>query len=136
MSSLTAKQERFVREYLIDMNVTAPAARSGYSKKTARAIGCENLANLTFRRRSRRRRTQHQTVQKSRLTRCSNVCVRLTSATETKLMLFKAGPPWISSMAVEESSADKTLPYRGCSACICRKPKTMFPNGNASVQNP
>ena len=44
MSSLTAKQERFVREYLIDMNVTAPAARSGYSKKTARAIGCENLA--------------------------------------------------------------------------------------------
>lgn len=40
---LNAKQERFVQEYLVDLNATRAAIRAGYSKKTARAIGCENL---------------------------------------------------------------------------------------------
>ena len=40
---LTAKQERFVEEYLIDFNAAAAAERAGYSKKTARFIGAENL---------------------------------------------------------------------------------------------
>jgi hypothetical protein len=40
---LTAKQERFVQEYLIDFNAAAAAERAGYSKKTARFIGAENL---------------------------------------------------------------------------------------------
>lgn len=40
---LTAKQEMFVQEYLIDLNATQAAIRAGYSEKTATAIGCENL---------------------------------------------------------------------------------------------
>jgi phage terminase small subunit len=40
---LTPKQQRFVAEYLIDLNATQAAIRSGYSPKTARAIGCEHL---------------------------------------------------------------------------------------------
>lgn len=40
---LTAKQESFVREYLIDLNATQAAIRSGYSAKTAGQIGDENL---------------------------------------------------------------------------------------------
>jgi phage terminase small subunit len=40
---MTPKQERFVAEYLIDLNATAAAKRAGYSDKTARAIGHENL---------------------------------------------------------------------------------------------
>ena len=40
---LTAKQQRFCDEYLIDLNATQAAIRSGYSKKTARVIGNENL---------------------------------------------------------------------------------------------
>lgn len=40
---LTPKQQRFVEEYLIDMNATQAAIRAGYSEKTARAIGSENL---------------------------------------------------------------------------------------------
>lgn len=43
---LTAKQKRFCDEYLIDMNITQAAIRAGYSKKTAYAIGQENLKNL------------------------------------------------------------------------------------------
>ena len=40
---LTEKQQRFVNEYLIDLNATQAAIRAGYSVKTADAIGCENL---------------------------------------------------------------------------------------------
>lgn len=40
---LSAKQANFVREYLLDFNSTAAAARSGYSPKTSFAIGRENL---------------------------------------------------------------------------------------------
>lgn len=40
---LTPKQERFVQEYLVDLNATAAAKRAGYSKKTAYSIGLENL---------------------------------------------------------------------------------------------
>ena len=40
---LTDKQQRFVEEYLIDLNATQAAIRAGYSKKTAEVIGYENL---------------------------------------------------------------------------------------------
>lgn len=40
---LTAKQEAFCNEYLIDLNATAAAKRAGYSEDTAHSIGWENL---------------------------------------------------------------------------------------------
>lgn len=43
MANLTPKQQRFVEEYLIDLNATQAAIRAGYSEKTAAAIGAENL---------------------------------------------------------------------------------------------
>lgn len=43
MAKLTSKQQRFCDEYLIDLNATQAAIRAGYSEKTARAIGAENL---------------------------------------------------------------------------------------------
>lgn len=41
--ALTAKQQLFVKEYLVDLNATQAAIRAGYKEKTARAIGAENL---------------------------------------------------------------------------------------------
>ena len=43
MAGLTDKQQRFVEEYLIDLNATQAAIRAGYSEKTAKSIGQENL---------------------------------------------------------------------------------------------
>ncbi len=43
-AKLTAKQERFCEEYLIDLNATQAAIRAGYSGKTAQQIGAENLS--------------------------------------------------------------------------------------------
>lgn len=43
MTNLRPKQQRFIDEYLIDLNATQAAIRAGYSEKTACSIGEENL---------------------------------------------------------------------------------------------
>ena len=43
MAGRTAKQQRFIDEYPKDLNATEAAKRAGYSAKTARSIGQENL---------------------------------------------------------------------------------------------
>lgn len=40
------KQKRFCEEYLVDCNATQAAIRTGYSKKTARAVGQRLLTNV------------------------------------------------------------------------------------------
>lgn len=45
--ALTPKQERFVAEYLIDLNATGAARRAGYSEKTANEQGSRLLANAS-----------------------------------------------------------------------------------------
>ena len=42
-AKLTPKQQRFIDEYMIDLNATQAAMRAGYSSRTARQIGAENL---------------------------------------------------------------------------------------------
>lgn len=43
---LTPKQNRFVGEYLKDLNGTQAAIRAGYSPKTAQVIASQNLSKL------------------------------------------------------------------------------------------
>ena len=42
--NLTAKQDEFCRQYIVDLNGTQAAIRAGYSPKTARQIADENLS--------------------------------------------------------------------------------------------
>jgi len=44
MAKLGARQQRFVEQYLIDLNGTQAAIRAGYSKRSASVIAAENLA--------------------------------------------------------------------------------------------
>lgn len=46
MANLTPKQQRFVEEYLIDLNATQAAIRSGYSEKTAQEQSSRLLSNV------------------------------------------------------------------------------------------
>lgn len=48
MTDLTPKQQRFVDEYLIDLNATQAAIRAGYSEKTANEQGSQLLAKLSI----------------------------------------------------------------------------------------
>lgn len=40
---LSRREQRFVVEYIVDGNATQAAIRAGYSARTARSIGSENL---------------------------------------------------------------------------------------------
>ena len=46
MAKMTAKQQRFCDEYLIDLNATQAAIRAGYSKKTAEQTASRLLTNV------------------------------------------------------------------------------------------
>lgn len=48
MAKLTEKQQRFVEEYLLDLNATQAAIRAGYSVKTAKEQGSQNLSKLNI----------------------------------------------------------------------------------------
>lgn len=48
VTKLTDKQQRFVDEYLIDLNATQAAIRAGYSVRTANEQGAQNLAKLSI----------------------------------------------------------------------------------------
>src|SRR6185437_2381432 len=43
--ALTAKQQRFVQELLLDLNATQAAIRAGYSKRSAQEQGSQMLAH-------------------------------------------------------------------------------------------
>lgn len=45
---LTAKQQRFVEEYLVDLNATQAAIRAGYSEATAKEQGSRLLTNVNI----------------------------------------------------------------------------------------
>jgi len=47
--ALTAKKQRFVDEYLIDLNATQAAIRASYSQKTAASQGERLLRNVEVR---------------------------------------------------------------------------------------
>lgn len=49
MTKLTPRQERFVEEYLIDLNATQASIRAGYSSKNADKIGPELLGKTRVR---------------------------------------------------------------------------------------
>lgn len=46
MQKLSAKQEQFCREYLVDLNATQAAIRAGYSAKTAQEQASRLLSNV------------------------------------------------------------------------------------------
>ena len=50
MSGITPKQQRFVTEYLVDLNATQAAIRAGYSRKTAQQQGSRLLTNVVVKR--------------------------------------------------------------------------------------
>ena len=48
MKKLQGKQQKFVDEYIKDLNATQAAIRAGYSKKTANRIASQNLSKVVI----------------------------------------------------------------------------------------
>jgi len=64
--ALTAKQQRFVDEYMIDLNATQAAIRAGYSERTASETGYENLRKPQIAEEIAKRQQKH--AEKSEMT--------------------------------------------------------------------
>lgn len=74
--TMTKKQQRFVTEYLIDLNATQAAIRAGYSEKTARFIGAENLSKPYIRKAIDE---QLEQIQSDKIADVEEIMVYLTS---------------------------------------------------------
>lgn len=72
-TKLTAKQQAFIEEYLIDLNATQAAIRAGYSKKTAQQVGSQNLSKLVI-------QTSIQKAMKQRSERTGITAVKVLDA--------------------------------------------------------
>lgn len=85
MAKLTTKQRRFVEEYSVDHNATQAAIRAGYSPRTARAIGAQNLQKLDIRK-------AVQAELAANAERCSITVERITDELEeARLLAFSEG---------------------------------------------
>ena len=118
---LTPKQERFVQEYLIDLNATQAAIRAGYSAKTAEQQGYQLLqkpsvqAAIAARQKEREQRTavnQQITVEEYRLQVTLNMeCIR----TDLDKPLWKGAVsdygslPGTGDLAAREAALDEAV---------------------------
>ena len=108
---LTAKQQVFVEEYLVDLNATQAAIRAGYAKKTARFIGCENLtkpniaAAITTAMQERSARVQLEAddvLQHLKAIALSNICNYLSYGPNGVVLKDSRGLTDVQSAAIEE----------------------------------
>ena len=93
MAKLTAKQERFCIEYIIDLNATQAAIRAGYSVKTANRIASENLSKPDIQKKI-------QKLQQDRATR--------TEITQDRVLKELAGIGFAPITKGKIKAADKT----------------------------
>mgnify|MGYP002641742072 CR=1 FL=1 len=54
---LTARQSRFLNEYLVDMNATNAAVRAGYSVRTAKSQASRLLTNVNLQKAIKKKQT-------------------------------------------------------------------------------
>lgn len=79
--ALTNKQQAFVNAYLETLNAAESARRAGYSEKTARVIGAQNLAKLNIKAEINKRL-------KERVISAEEVLARLTTHAQADLGAF------------------------------------------------
>lgn len=109
---LNERQEKFCREYIIDYNATQAAIRAGYSQKSARSQGSENLTKPDIL--ARVREIQHEEAEKMCITpdwvivrlvevynRCMAAVPVLEWDSEAKKKVFKGQYTFDSKGALE-----------------------------------
>lgn len=80
-ANLNAKQQKFVDEYLIDLNATQAAIRAGYSEKTAHSQGPRLLENV-------------------------EVCKAIEQALQTRSKETRIDANWVLKRLAAEAEAD------------------------------
>jgi phage terminase small subunit len=100
MSKLTAKQKKFVDEYLIDLHATNAAIRAGYAPNSAAVTGHRLLAN-------------------------SHVSAAIDQAKTERSHRVKTDADWVLQRLVNEAEADLADIYDGATGAL--KPVSEWP---------
>ena len=122
---LTPKQERFIEEYLIDLNATQAAIRTGYSAKTAREIAKENLTKPHIQEEIRRRRKAQ--MKRTRIT-ADKVLRELACIAFSDLRDYASWGP--AGFVLKDSTR---LPF-GKSRCVALVAQSRTANGGESIR--
>ena len=107
LSRLTIKQKRFVDEYIISANATDAAIKAGYSKRTAKSIGAENLTKPDI---VNALREKEREIQSKKIAKQEEVLEYLTSILrneQTQQTLIGVGKGVQAITDIELSAADK-----------------------------
>lgn len=97
---LTDKQKRFVNEYLIDLNATQAAIRSGYSSKTAYRIGAELLQKTSVQEALQRRQKDREARTEVTQDKIVNALAKIAFSDPRKVMTW--GP---NGVVLKDSSS-------------------------------
>ncbi len=106
---LNERQERFCREYIIDYNATQAAIRSGYSKRSAKSVGSENLTKPDILTRVR----ELQAEQRERLCITADWVVMSLVDVYEKCMQLKPVMVWNPETKQKEESGEYVFDSKG-----------------------
>lgn len=109
--ALTAKQQRFVDEYLIDLNATQAAIRAGYSKKTASSQGERLLRNVEVRKYLAAQREELQGRAKITQDMVLRELAKIGFSDIRKVVRW--GETMVRMIDGEEECAEDMVPYHG-----------------------
>ncbi|MDQ7965182.1 terminase small subunit [Pseudomonas plecoglossicida] len=109
--ALTAKQQRFVDEYLIDLNATQAAIRAGYSKKTASSQGERLLRNVEVRKYLQAQRQDLQGRTKITQEMVLKELAKIGFSDIRKVVRW--GETMVRMVDGEEECAEDMVPYHG-----------------------
>lgn len=119
---LTPRQQRFVDEYLVDLNGTQAAIRAGYSPKTAGRIAGQNLKKLEIqqaisaaqsKRQERTELTADEVIRDLREVR--DICMGRKTVKVVEVVKFEgeATPHEVDSLVFDPVGANKALELLG-----------------------
>jgi phage terminase small subunit len=109
--ALTDKQQRFVDEYLIDLNATQAAIRAGYSKKTAQVQSARLLSNVMV--------SQYLTQRRLALQGRTEITQDMVLRELAKIgfsdirKVVRWGETMVQMVDGEEGEAEDMVPYHG-----------------------
>ena len=91
ITNLTQKQRRFIDEYIISGNATQAAIKAGYSKKTARKIGQENLTKPDIKAEIERRNAEIQSEKTADMTEVMEYLTSVMRGEQTESVAISKG---------------------------------------------
>ncbi|MFP6783691.1 terminase small subunit [Pseudomonas sp. FW306-2-2C-D06B] len=109
--ALTAKQQRFVDEYLIDLNATQAAIRAGYSPKTADQQASRLLTNVKVRQYLAQR--QGERAERTSITQDMVLRELAKIGFSDIRKIVRWGETMVRMVDGEEECAEDLVPYHG-----------------------